>query len=83
MKATWSMNKGLTIIGQPNQGQPRHWTVKAWASIASGEKIEVLVRPKGKVQLAQIIDLTNDALMEIEVERDQPTIDAGFVAVAR
>lgn len=32
---------------------------------------------------ADLIDLTNDALMEIEVERNQPTVDAGFVAVAR
>lgn len=82
MKAIWSMQAGLTIHGQ-HKGQPRFWTVKAWASIASGEKIEVLLRPKGKVRLADLIDLANSALMEIEVERNQPTTDAGFTAVAR
>lgn len=82
MNAVWSMAGGLTISGQHN-GQPRVWTVTAWARIASGEKISVYLKPKGKCRLADLIDLANAALTEIEVEHNQPTTDAGFVAVAR
>lgn len=82
MIATWSMHAGLQMRGQHN-GQPRVWTVTAWASIASGEKISVYIKPRGKVKLADLIDLANEALTEIEVEKNQPTTDAGFTAVAR
>ena len=82
MIATWTMNGGLQMRGRHN-GQPRVWTVTAWASIASGEKISVYIKPKGKVKLADLIDLANEALMQIEVEKNQPTTDAGFTAVAR
>lgn len=82
MIATWAMHGGLQTRGQ-HHGQPRMWTITAWASIASGEKISVYLKPKGKVRLSDLIDLANAALTEIEVERNQPTTDAGFTAVAR
>lgn len=81
MKATWSMQSGLEVRGH-HHGEPRIWTVKDWA-VAGGQKLTVLVRPKGKVRLAQLIDLTNDALMELERETGLPAVDAGFMAMAR
>lgn len=83
MKAIWRDKVGLTIEGQMNQGQPRHWTITAGASLEDGKKIRVFVKPKGKCHLDALVDLTNNALEEIEKVHKQPTVDAWFVAVAR
>lgn len=81
MKAMWTKKAGLTKIGK-HKGQPRQWTVTAWAKTASGEKETVFVRPRGKTNLKGIVEIINQALYEFELERGE-TVDAGFVAVAR
>jgi hypothetical protein len=55
MKATWTMKAGLSVIGQHTPGNPRHWTVSAWAALPDGTKERVTVRPKGKCTLYDLI----------------------------
>lgn len=82
MKAIWSMQKGLTVIGQ-HHGQPRHWTVTAWALLPGGIKERLTIRPPVKCTLRDIIPLMNRELEKFELEHGQNSIDAGFQAVAR
>lgn len=58
MKATWSMQKGLEVVGQANRGQPRIWIVDAWARVGS-QKMRVLLRPKGKCHLSDLAEMIN------------------------
>lgn len=83
MRATWSMNAGLTVVGQHNAGQPRRWTIKAWASIESGQRENVTVRVSAPCTLRDLIPLINAELEKFEKETGCPTVDAGFVAMAR
>lgn len=82
MKAIWSMQRGLTVIGQ-HHGQPRRWTVTAWAMLPGGIKERLTVRPPVKCTLRDIIPLMNRELERFELEHGQNSIDAGFQAVAR
>lgn len=82
MKAIWSMQNGLTVIGQ-HHGQPRHWTVTAWAMLPGGIKERLTIRPPVKCTLRDIIPLMNRELEKFELEHGQNSIDAGFQAVAR
>ncbi len=83
MKATWTMTSGLHVVGQHQPGQPRHWTVSAWAALPDGTKERVTVRPKGKCTLYDLIPFINGELHKFEKETGIATTDAGFTAVAR
>ena len=49
MKATWTMEGGLQQHGQ-HSGQPRVWTVTAWAELADKSRERIMIRPRGKCQ---------------------------------
>ena len=83
MKAIWTMQTGLQVVGQHTPGNPRHWTVSAWAALPDGTKERVTVRPPVKCTLHDIIPLMNKALIAFEEEMGIATTDAGFTAVAR
>lgn len=83
MKAIWSMAKGLEVVGHHVQGNPRYWTVTAWAMTPDGTKERIMVRPQTKCTLRDIIPLMNAALEKFEQEMGVATVDAGFMAVAR
>lgn len=76
------MNAGLQMVGQ-HHGQPRVWTVTAWAMLPDGTKEKLVVRPQGKVQLRDLISLINTELAKFEEEHGVGTVDAGFQATAR
>ena len=82
MKAIWSMQKGLTVVGD-HHGQPRHWTVTAWAVLPCGTKERLTVRPRVKCTLKDILPLMNRELERFEREHGVNSVDAGFLAVAR
>lgn len=82
MRATWSMAAGLQQCGQHN-GQPRIWIVTAWAELADGARERITIRPKGKCNLAAIVELMNRELSAFESDHGQPSVSAGFTAVAR
>lgn len=83
MKALWTLNGGLQVIGQHIPNNPRRWTVTAWAMTPDGTKERVNVRPNGKCTLHPIIELMNKALSDFEREMGVATVNAGFMAVAR
>lgn len=83
MKATWSMQTGLQVHGQHRPGQPRRWTVSAWAALPDGTKERVTVHPKKPCTLYDLIPFINGELLKFEQEMGEPTTDAGFTAVAR
>ena len=82
MKATWTMEGGLQQHGQ-HSGQPSVWTVTAWAELADKSRERIMIRPRGKCQLAGIVEIMNAELAKFEEEHGQPAIAAGFTAIAR
>lgn len=83
MKAVWTMKTGLQVVGQHTPGNPRRWTVSAWAALPDGTKERVTVHPKGKCTLHDLIPFINRELARFEQEMGIQTTDAGFTAVAR
>lgn len=83
MKATWDSRIGrLEVEGRHKKGTPRIWTisVQAYKAIPGKEeldKLTMLVRPKGKVQLTCL-----DAIVRAELRDYQPDFVL-FQAVAR
>lgn len=82
MIATWSMQAGLTIRGQHN-GQPRRWTITAWAQLPDWTRETVNIRPPVKCTLKEILPLVNQELENFEIETGVASVDAGFQAIAR
>lgn len=82
MIATWTMRGGLKA-NATNHGQPRQWTVTAWASLPDGTKEKLVYLPRGKCSLRTIVEDINRRLAEFEHEHGVETVDAGFQAVAR
>lgn len=83
MKATWSMSAGLKIDWNHKPGNPRIWTVSAWAALPDGTKEKVTVRPRRKCTLYDLIPFINAEILKFEKEMGIGTTDAGFLAVAR
>ncbi len=83
MRATWSMQTGLQVVGRHRPGQPRRWTVSAWAALPDGTKERVTVHPKKPCTLYDLIPFINGELLKFEQEMGVSTVDAGFTAVAR
>lgn len=83
MKAFWSMaSDRLTKVGK-HDGQPRRWTVTAWAMLPDGTKERITIRPGTKCNLDVIVQVMNRELTAFEQEHGLSCIDAGFTAVAR
>lgn len=77
MKATWdSRISRLEVEGRHKKGTPRIWTISVDAHKA-GERMRMVVRPRGKVLLAAL-----DAIVRAELKEFAPEW-VTFTAVAR
>lgn len=79
---TKSYRKAMAISRRLSK-KPTPGGVKAWAELADKSRERIMIRPRGKCQLAGIVEIMNAELTKFEEEHGQPAIAAGFTAIAR